>query len=528
MVRIFLILIFICFGNSYAQNNSISLDNNYNSNTFSFNKQKTEISDFFVNPINQVFIALNGGVFIPNDSIWFLEPKADKEALSYSAIEKDTGFYLITQANQVCYLKYYHIDKEMNINIHTLTKFEKGRFNLLIKNNKLIIWGVQNGMSKIGTVNKDQNIEWVIEIKEKITSVDIDDKGIVLFSVGKYIYSLNSTKPLFGIDTLINSFCLISADEYLISTPIGLYKKQFSNYQLILQGVEGPVKFKNEKIYLLSNKFSCLYEISPNLKQRNKSESIPPFNYKKETLNGVVKVFYPIKPNYFCYNDIEVLSSGYPIIPCDSGAFIPGLNKFYYKEYDKKIHSIAITKSSSAAYYVNRTKRGNSINMINYNNSTINDQQIMKLGKGNYFLRIVNDNSFYCYGKESNGVFRIYRYSNHKFDTIYTSNKIISQLDIINNETIIFNEDSAIITLTIGSKPQKIFQCSDLIEGVSTSRDGSIFFSTELGVFRLNKEYELNQITTQKIHGKLRCYKSGFYILNTYYPSIIEIQDFTF
>lgn len=248
------------------------------------------------------------------------------------------------------------------------------------------------------------------------------------------------------------------------------------------------------------------------------------FDFNKETLKGKVKLYYPLKPISFCYNDIEILDPGFPIVPCDSGAFMPGLNKFYYKDKKKKINCLSISNIDATTYYINSTSKESTIHKLKKDNTSSIDSIIGKIDKGEYYIKAINRKLFYFYGTNEKGKTAICRFFNGKIDTLFFSNIAVSQLDILNATTLVFSQESSIVVLSLGSKPKKIFQCPDLIDGVAVGKDGSLFFSTKNGIFNIDKKFAISQITTGKIHGKLRFYKRGLFVLNNYFPCVLEIQ----
>lgn len=266
--------------------------------------------------------------------------------------------------------------------------------------------------------------------------------------------------------------------------------------------------FKIAFIYLIVSKGSFAQESS---------------DYNKEILNGKFKIVYNLNPKYFCYNDLEIIDPGIVVIPCDSAVYMAGLNLNYFKFNKKNISGVG-PSTDSTIFYINNSKENVIVHKLSKSNKSQTDIILFKINKGNFHLKVVNRNLFYLYGVSSSGESKIYRYFEKKLDTLLSSKKIISQLDIMNQSTLIFNLDSAIYIYPIAEKPKRVFQCPNLIDGLTIRKDGSVYFSTVLGVFQLDNKFAISQLTTDKIHGKLRYYKRSLFVLNLFDPCIIEIE----
>lgn len=239
----------------------ISVDSHYTFSLYKYKRSNTPIRDFYVNEGGIAFIPLDGGVYLPKDSIWFIPPKKDRYIISFNANPKDTAVFLLTRdsvSSNILYLRAHADEKFKTVK---LISFDPGMFNLLYRNKKLYVWGYSKGKYKIGIVTS-KKIAWIVNIKDKITAVEISKDDKILFSVDKLIFDALSKKTILVADSPIAGFCIQDNGNFLISNSIGLSTKIKGKTKLLVTGIKGPIKKNGNKIYLVSDEYPILLEIT--------------------------------------------------------------------------------------------------------------------------------------------------------------------------------------------------------------------------------------------------------------------------
>lgn len=246
-----------------AQEISLSLTNKVSVKPifYGYPKSLKYISDFNLNQFANPFIPLNGGIYLPFDTAWYLTPSKSRCILTSEFNLKDTCLNAVLLDQDSCRLYTIKFDKKLNAKFHIIQSFEKGSYYLRYKKGSLYIWGRSNAHSRIGIVTIKSGIKWIVDIPETITALEIGENGDVLFSVANKIYNLTSNKVILKINTNILGFCLNNYNKIILSTEKGLFQVESNKLSLILSGIDGPIKSKGQNIYLLSNKYNVVCKI---------------------------------------------------------------------------------------------------------------------------------------------------------------------------------------------------------------------------------------------------------------------------
>jgi hypothetical protein len=248
------------FVSIHAQSILFRSVNEYSTKEYAFPPTKIPINDFSVIGVENVLIPLNGGIYFPEDSIWFIPPKHSRYIISFALNQEDTSLFLLTRDSNYCSLYYIKAFVNRKMKSIDLLKLEKGLYNLSLNKNILYVWGYTSGNYKIGIWLQNE-IKWLVNIKEKITAIDFDEEGNLLFSVGKAIINYNLKIPIAKFDTTILGFSYINKNKLIISSAIGIFSKDDNKYDFLGDGIQGATKNTEKCIFILSDMYPILIRL---------------------------------------------------------------------------------------------------------------------------------------------------------------------------------------------------------------------------------------------------------------------------
>jgi len=250
-----LILLFIQIGDIAAQ------DKKYSYDIIGLPPSQTMFTSFYINESNQIFVALNGGVYLPKDSLWFIPPANGHYFTSIAPNVKDTGLFVLANATDSTELYYLKTSVNGSIKKILLTKIGKGCYNLVYKNGLCCIWGYDLETSRIGILSSN-GIEWLLAIKGIIRQVQVNDSSEVFFALNNSIYQLRNRRNILTINTAILGFDFDGEGNPIISCSEGIGLANDGKLNIVATGVAGLVQYKNENIFVLPPKGNKLYKFT--------------------------------------------------------------------------------------------------------------------------------------------------------------------------------------------------------------------------------------------------------------------------
>jgi hypothetical protein len=218
-------------------------------------------TSFYVNDANKVFIPLNGGIYMPQDSIWFIPPSKRYIFTSVAIDLKDTGLFVAACSADSSHLFYLKSSTNSPIKRSRLAELTKGIYNLILRNNICYIWGYSGDTSKVGILT-DNGVEWLMHFTGVIQQVQVNDRFEIFFSVGNSIYQLNNNTTVLKLTKKIYGFCFDENDKLVVSTDDGVAIVDKGVQLIIAKNVLGIMQQQDEKVYILSNKEHKLYILS--------------------------------------------------------------------------------------------------------------------------------------------------------------------------------------------------------------------------------------------------------------------------
>jgi hypothetical protein len=217
----------------------------------------------------------------------------------------------------------------------------------------------------------------------------------------------------------------------------------------------------------------------------------------------------------FFVNYLGFVKPNIAIVPCNGGAFSPNWHLWYLKTQD----SILSVEPSylDTSLVITRTSR-NVFEIMKVSMDTMKKKMTpLVLTRGFVFYAVpsnfVKDLTFYVVGSHNN--FNICQYYNGKVDTLFNCDKMINQLEVINQSTILFCYDNKLIMYPLAGKPSVLYQADKYsIYGFTSDETGGLYVSIDLGIIKINSKKEQTLISTSSIKGKLRYFNKELYILD--------------
>ncbi len=241
--------------------NRFSVSPEYSVTIYGLVSSNLPSSDFYVSEAGQAFVPINGGVYNPKDSTWFIPPKAGRIISSFSANAIDSAIILAYKENDSSTIHYLKANRKLGFDDAILASLDPGFYNVNYKNNTLVIWGRNKGLYRIGYLGRD-SLKWVVNIPEKISSVFLDNHGTIYFSAANKIINYNINEVVAQLDTTITGFSFLESRFLVVSTPQGVYTNESGNFKAIATDLDGLIKTYGKDVYILSNRKSLLVKLS--------------------------------------------------------------------------------------------------------------------------------------------------------------------------------------------------------------------------------------------------------------------------
>lgn len=250
------ILFILLFSHFYAnaQNESI----NYKYSVLNIPPSKNLFTSFSVTETSDILLPLNGGIYVVNDSLWFIPPSKQYFFTSVATNIIDTGVFVF--ANTLDSSKLFCLKNSLTAPIQRslIVQMSKGIYNVIFKNNICYVWGHTGTNSKIGIlVNKE--VKWLINLKGVIQQVQVNSLNEIYFSLGKSIYQLNNQKKILTLEKEIHGFCFTKDDKIILSSIDGVGIYEHNNISIFASELDGLLEQKSDKLFLVSNKNKQVY-----------------------------------------------------------------------------------------------------------------------------------------------------------------------------------------------------------------------------------------------------------------------------
>ncbi len=236
-------------------------ENRYVHSTINLPTSQSLITSLFVNEINQVFLPLNGGIYLPKDSLWFIPPSKGYYFTSFAPNVKDTGFFVVANTSDSSELFYLKSSRDASIKRYPVLKLNKGLYNVIFRNNTCYIWGHDTKGSRIGILVNNE-IKWLLNLSGVIQQVQVNDSSEIFFALNKAIYKLNNQQIVLSLNKEIHGFCFDKSGNIILSTADWVGVQNEDKIDIIATGMSGLSAYENDSIFIVSNKAQQINIIS--------------------------------------------------------------------------------------------------------------------------------------------------------------------------------------------------------------------------------------------------------------------------
>jgi hypothetical protein len=210
--------------------------------------------------------------------------------------------------------------------------------------------------------------------------------------------------------------------------------------------------------------------------------------------------------------NFDLIEPGIPIVPVLNGVFAAGLDNWLIQPKDTcYIVSLSSSHYDNSLFILKSEKKYSSVVKYFPKEKKIKPKTILKLLNGVYDIFAYGIDTIYILGSSDNKDFHILRYNSLKLDTLITLDSPITSIFPISSNCVAFSYKNDILLLH-NNKLNKLFTNDCLIESITFSDDGGLYFSMSNGVFKIDKSKNIQNITLG-IHGMLRSYNKKIYIL---------------
>jgi hypothetical protein len=220
------------------------------------------VPNFYVNEYSKVFVPASGGIYVLNDSAWFIPPSEKSYVTAFAPNLKDTGLFAIdhkSDSNVLLYLK-----KSSHKTLMTVVAgLPAGLYQVLSSEGICLVTGYDGKFSRVGIVQPGK-VQWLFQYPGLIRQFQVYHDEIFA-AIGKQIFNLNKGENLVGFEDTVDGFCFDALGNLIVATAkgVGIVKKE--GMLLLAKGVSGLLQRCNSSIYVLSNKDHALYTIQPSL-----------------------------------------------------------------------------------------------------------------------------------------------------------------------------------------------------------------------------------------------------------------------
>jgi hypothetical protein len=232
----------------------------YKYKVYNIPQSQASFNSFYINEGNQIFLPLNGGIYLLKDSLWFISPVKGYYFTSFSPNLKDDALFVLANRSDSSQLFYLKSEKNKPIQRYTLAKFPIGIYNLVYKNGVCYVYGDDPNGSKIGILAK-QNINWIFRIKDHIQQVQINESSEIFFALKNAIYQLSNQKKILILNSKINGFDFDSDGKIIVSLEDGIGIYSDGIVEIVASGIKGLIQYKNKSIYVLPTSGKALYQL---------------------------------------------------------------------------------------------------------------------------------------------------------------------------------------------------------------------------------------------------------------------------
>jgi len=218
------------------------------------------VSSFYVNEEGHPFLPLNGGIYLPEDSLWFLPPTKENYFTSFAPVIEDTALFVMSNTNDSSVVHYLKTSSGGSVKKIKVAAVKQGIYNLIYKNKICYIWGYEGKYSSIGIVGNGA-VNWLFKMNGLIRQVQLNEASDLFFCADSSIFKLNEKKLILKLNETIDGFCFTKSNNLLVSSTAGIGIVNQQELGLIATGVTGKLQAAGNSIFLLALQRNAIFRI---------------------------------------------------------------------------------------------------------------------------------------------------------------------------------------------------------------------------------------------------------------------------
>lgn len=237
--------------------------------------------------------------------------------------------------------------------------------------------------------------------------------------------------------------------------------------------------------------------------------------------------FYQLPEEAFSLGNFSIVEPGLTLLPFYKGIFALGLNGWAWKD-DKfsNIISVYVNDEKEIYYVIDLVE-----NTSNLYRVALNDEEKV-INKITSFDGIIVDikskdkeNIFY-YGISNENIFQVWKLGQSVPELMLSTTSVIMDIDIINKDDYIISfKEEGLLYFSNNRYIKHLMKPDVLFNSIVTASDGSMFVSTEYGIFRFYSDDPKDfDVVCYHLNGRIKLYRGYLYILSNHFNSIIKIK----
>ena len=231
----------------------------------------------------------------------------------------------------------------------------------------------------------------------------------------------------------------------------------------------------------------------------------------KNTQNFETVVFDYPKTTY-PVNSFELIK-GIPVIPLYNGLFAAGKNLWIKQPEGENVLSLCTSIVNNSIYYITQDSVGDAtIHQKFPKSENVVDSVLKKFRKGYFQIKSVGIDTLVLWGIQDS-LFKVKYLLKDTVIDIYSSKNPFTDVFPVSSSVIIIAFDYDIFLLSNVSEPKRIISSEYQIESITFNEEGTIFISTEVGIFTKEKKSGKLVPLIVNTHGILKSSKKGLFIL---------------
>jgi hypothetical protein len=224
-----------------------------------------------------------------------------------------------------------------------------------------------------------------------------------------------------------------------------------------------------------------------------------------------------------------LLEPGIPLIPAYRGVFAAGWSAWLWQLDSVVVTGVYPCSSNETTYALLNDRAGGHLCAIKKKGDRSERTNLHDFGKGWFTLQGYDSNAMYVWGIQKDSCF-LWSYNGAQCKKLYGGTAFVSDITRLSKKQIIAAcNNGQLLLLEEGFEPFVLLKTDLELDGIEIASDGSIFLSSNLGVYRYYNLKDLTDATPVAwyIHGTLQLMHDHLYINWRERSEVVEINLFS-